>query len=878
MVHARTGNFSSVTLPTVAGLVLDTVWATGGTPDTLYIQASALPSAVNRWQNPVSDNWSVAANWSRGSVPVASDSVMIDVAGTYTVTMDVNASVQALVLGAASNTQTLSVPSGRTLTLTGGAPSSVSANGRLQLAGTVNGTATLANTGVTTLIAGTIVTPVTNSGTLVGSGNSAINGTLTSSVGSTLRVGQVDGSQGLAQLTVANGFTNNGAIELTNLTTLGAYASQLTVTSGTVTNASGATITTLAGNLGSGSRSLSAAVNNQGTMSTSTGHPLLWTAPNNAVHTNSGLLDIGAADITLTMVGTASLTNTGTITVAPSRTLNINGGTFTLPVGGTLNGGGGLAFNSSAAASFATTFTLSALSATNSTVSIATGVSTASLAMTLAGATVNGAGSITNSVGQTLTLVASTINTPISNQGTLVASGTSAINGTLTTAVGSTLRVGQVDGSQSTAFLTVANGLTNNGAIELTNLTTFGAYGSQLTVNGGPLTNAAGATIVTLAGTLGGGSRLVNAIVDNQGAITTSTGHPLLWIGPLGATHTNTGTLDATNAGVSLTMTGSAQLSNAGAILVGAPSALAMSGGSFLHQSGATLTGLGVLTLIGGNTTTLDAGISVGAVIASNATINLQGVGLSTASMSLSLLGATVNGPGTLTNASGETLTLNQGFINAPFVNEGILIASGLSGINGTLTTVAGSTIQVGQIDGQVGQANLTVASGFTNNGDIEITNQTPLGAYGSQLTVTSGTLTNAAGGTITSLDGINPGGTRTLSAVLNNQGTLSVNPGAAGTLSLLGSLTNSGTVSLDLGGLTAGSQYDLLTISGAANLAGTLDVTTFGGFVPTIGNTFTVMTYASRSGSFTTPNLPVIALGTWAVGTNPTALVLSVN
>ena len=387
---SRTGNFSSVTLPTVTGLVLDTVWATAGTPDTLYIQASALPSAVNRWQNPVSDNWSVAANWSRGSVPAASDSVMIDVAGTYTVTMDVNASVQALVLGAASNTQTLSVPSGRTLTLTGGAPSSVSANGRLQLAGTVNGAAALANAGVTTLIGGTIATPVSNSGTLVGSGSSAINGALTTLPTSTLRVGQVDGSQSTAQLTVANGFTNNGAIEITNLTTLGTYASQLTVTAGTLTNAAGATITTLAGVLGGGTRTLSAALNNLGTVSTSTGYPLSWSGPNNATNTNSGLIDASAADVTLTMLGTASLTNTGTITVPASRTLTINGGTFTLPVGGALNGGGGLSLTSSATASLQTGFTLSALSAMNSTVSFATGVSTASLSMTLAGATVNG--------------------------------------------------------------------------------------------------------------------------------------------------------------------------------------------------------------------------------------------------------------------------------------------------------------------------------------------------------------------------------------------------------------------------------------------------------------------------------------------------------
>jgi hypothetical protein len=49
---SRTGRFSSVTLPSVAGLAFDTVWTTGRSPDTLYVvvnDAGALNFADGPW-------------------------------------------------------------------------------------------------------------------------------------------------------------------------------------------------------------------------------------------------------------------------------------------------------------------------------------------------------------------------------------------------------------------------------------------------------------------------------------------------------------------------------------------------------------------------------------------------------------------------------------------------------------------------------------------------------------------------------------------------------------------------------------------------------------------------------------------------------------
>ena len=42
---------------------------------------------------------------------------------------------------------------------------------------------------------------------------------------------------------------------------------------------------------------------------------------------------------------------------------------------------------------------------------------------------------------------------------------------------------------------------------------------------------------------------------------------------------------------------------------------------------------------------------------------------------------STINGPGTLTNATGRSLTLFSSTVNAPFVNDGLLVSSGSSTI-----------------------------------------------------------------------------------------------------------------------------------------------------------------------------------------------------
>src|SRR2546426_9276593 len=114
-----------------------------------------------------------------------------------------------------------------------------------------------------------------------------------------------------------------------------------------------------------------------------------------------------------------------------------------------------------------------------------------------------------------------------------------------------------------------------------------------------------------------------------------------------------------------------------------------------------------------------------------------------------------------------------------------------------TRTTTASSVIRV-RGEGGVGVSGLTVADGFTNLGVIELTDQDA--GFGAALTVTSGTLVNAAGATITALAGAL--GPRTLNAEVANAGTLVVDRALAMNRGSSGH-TNTGTIHLRGGDLT---------------------------------------------------------------------------
>ena len=63
----------------------------------------------------------------------------------------------------------------------------------------------------------------------------------------------------------------------------------------------------------------------------------------------------------------------------------------------------------------------------------------------------------------------------------------------------------------------------------------------------------------------------------------------------------------------------------------------------------------------------------------------------------------------------------------------------------------------------------------------------------------------------------------------------------------------------MELGGLTPDRGFDRLVVNGEAVLGGALNVTLVNGFAPGFGDTFPVLGYNSRNGSFATVNLPLL-------------------
>jgi fibronectin-binding autotransporter adhesin len=692
---------------------------------------------------------------------------------------------------------------------------------------TVNGPGSFTNSaGRTTVVTGgTFNAPLINEGQVIVRSVGTINGSLTTTAGSTLRI-EGDAFFSSATATLANGFTNNGTIELSAINGSGTTA-QLNVTTGALVNGSGGAIHVLAGN--GGARTIGAQLNNQGILTVT--QPLTL-SKTSAAHQNSGTIDISGGDLTISQSGVgAGFTTAGSIVIGAGRTLAVTSGLFDY-AGGTLGGTGTVQWN-------------------GGTLNLGASLSNATLSVTLTNQTVNGPGSLTNAAGRTLILTGGIVNAPLANQGLLTLRGVPTLNGALTTTAGSTLRV-EGDAFFSSATTTVLNGFVNNGTIELNAINGSGTT-AQLNVTTGTLVNAAGATINSLTGN--GGGRTIGAQLDNQGIIVVS--QPLT-ISKTSAAHQSSGTIDVVGADLTLTQSGGGAsfTISAGAINVTATRTFSVLNGTFNYAGGT----------VGG----------AGSVVWNNATVNLT-PDFDNAITGLTLTNAVVNGPGRLTNTAGRTLILTGGQISAPVANDGQLIVRGSASMTGPLTTSAGSTLRV-EGDAFFSSALLTVQNGFTNLGTIELDAVNGSGTT-AQLTVTTGTLVNAVGAVITALPGA--GSTRHLSAQLDNQGSIVVNQpltinkasaahlnsgtidvvGANLTLPLAGvgaSFSTSGTVTVDTGRTLDVSGGGAFSFTGGS-LSGSGSITWNGGTVnlsQSLGNSSLNLTLSNTTvngpGTFT--------------------------
>jgi hypothetical protein len=263
----------------------------------------------------------------------------------------------------------------------------------------------------------------------------------------------------------------------------------------------------------------------------------------------------------------------------------------------------------------------------------------------------------------------------------------------------------------------------------------------------------------------------------------------------------------------------------------------------------------------------------------------------------LDLDGGTVSGAGQLA-LTGSTLNFDGGTTSGTpilLVGSALHFGSGADPASFVMTgngTVSGEVApgQLLSIRGQNagGHTTVTAAAGFRNSGVTRL--ESSEAGYNANFTVTGGELTTPATGVLEVKPGA--GGARTLAASVVNQGTLVIDatatvsslttapgstlrgnatlnlgggalanaggiaPGSSpGRLTLGAALTQEPTASLaiEIGGPSPISQYDQLALTQPATLEGALDVTLLDGFEPALGQTFDIVTFPSRTGTFAT-------------------------
>ena len=802
---------------------------------SLVAMVATMPAfgAAISWNNSAGGNWSDAASWTPAQVPGAADSALITLNGTYVVTLDVAAAVAGLTVGGTSGTQTLLVES-PTLTLTGAG--SFGSHGVLDLrGGTISGSGSLA-------LAGAF--PWTG-GTLEGSGVVNANGGLTLS-----------------------GFGARFLRERRLNTPAGATWSD----TGYLALGLGAEIHNAGTWLVSGDALLfngfggSALFSNTGTFRKSGGS---GTSSIQIPFTNAGLLDLvtGALDLA------ADTTHSGGVTGASGTILQFQSGTHEFNAGSSLTGGltvrmsaGTLDFN--AGSSYSVTGVTELI---GSTIQLNTGSPVSLPGFSQSGGILDGA--------DTLNLPALFVWTG----GTIQGVGVINANGGLGLSGGGArfLRERHLN-TPAGATWTDAGYLAIGLGAEIHNAGTWLLSGDALLFNG-----FGGTALFSNTGTFrrsgGTGTISIQIPFTNSGVIDLVTGTL-----ELVADTTHAGSVTGAAGTMLLVQSGSHEF-NSGSSLSGGLT-VRMSAGMLDFNAGSSYGVSGPAELIGStlqfNTGspvsipgfTQSGGILDGADALSLPALfvwtggTIQGVGVINASGGLSLSGfgarflreRRLNTPAGATWSGAGYLAIGLG---AEIDNAGTWLVQGdallFNGFGGTALFSNTGTFRK---SGGAGSSSIQIP--FTTSGTVRVSAGTL--SFTDTYSQTAGA-TTLDGGALESTQVVQiSGGSLTGSGTLTGDVTSGgrVAPGlSAGLLTIAGAHTQTaaGIFDVEIGGLGAGTQYDRLAVTGpghVATLAGMLRVRLINAFVPALGQSFTVMTFPSRSGVFTSFDLPSLGGG----------------
>ena len=377
-----------------------------------------------------------------------------------------------------------------------------------------------------------------------------------------------------------------------------------------------------------------------------------------------------------------------------------------------------------------------------------------------------------------------------------------------------------------------------------------GPWWSNATTSTGAFTAASGTTLQ-----FGGGTHDLQAGSSVSGAGTVDFN--------AGVVNVN-GTYNVTG---STTATGAALTMNPTAILTSLGTNVSVSGGTVTLNSGEALSAT-TLSLTGGTLGGNDSITVSGATTWSGGTMTGAGTTVAQGGLTINGTGAKTLSGGRILEHQGTGSWTGSGAIVFGAGASTLRIASGIftvgdastnqntiSSLARHLEVLSGATLQ----KSSGGTTNfITGVSSFTNAGTVKVLEGTL--SFGSNVFNQTAGLTELNGGNLTatgtlSLNGgtLRGNGTVTTTTLSNNGGT--VGPGfSPGTLTITGAYTQGagGTLNIEIGGTTT-ADYDRLLISGATTLNGALIGTVINGFTPAFNDTFTFMTFGSRSGDFAT-------------------------
>lgn len=559
---------------------------------------------------------------------------------------------------------------------------------------------------------------------------------------------------------------------------------------------------------------------------------------NGILNVNGGALNVNAGTLDGSFASSGS--HTGTIVIGSNSVLQFSGGTHSFESGVSLSGSGKLSVAGA-------TVDFNVASPTTPDILLSSG-------------TLNDNGGITvNNINQ--------------SNGTFSGTGTTQVNGLYTWSRGTISGSGSttsdsmlLDGSSKTLqhrlFSLTGYGDWTDGHLRISTASTFQVSGGAVfTINHAGSHDFGNSSdgLIDIYGT-------VNKITNDRTSVkcqfkTASTAVVNLSAGPIRFFTSSSGDNEGTfnlSSGTDLWFYRGVHHFNSGASVTGDGQLLVTNDGDVQFHSGSALASNLEMT---GGTLTDDAGTTPSSMTISGGMF--MGTGSVNCTGDLDWSGGTIGGTNSLSIANTST-----------FTGTSLILDGKTLQINGTgdwqsadFTFSNSAVLNVGAAADF--QLNHLVAQSISGTGTLDIDGKMSKRQNGVSTTINIATIND---GTIEGIGNID------FSTITNN-GNFTPGLSAVGELSVNKWDNTNGALNIEINATgTGGTDYDLLTSTGPVLLGGTLNVSLLGGFVPSIGNTFTILSATSVTGNFSTQNLPSLPSDRhWVVQYAPTSATLEV-